>query len=279
MRHGKYPLLAAFLLPPLALYGYFVISPVRPGVPHRDDRLAGPVAATYEFVGLDNFKRLLQRRVHAGTRCCTTRCCSSCCRSSPSCSGCSSPSMLNVGGRAGAASPACAARALQGHLLRAAGAVGGDHRRALERDLQPAQRPAQRHAARARPGRAGQDLARRSRVAFWAVLAVMVWANVGFYVVLFGAAMQSIPRDIYEAAALDGASRWATLWRITRAAAVGHHPGRLGLPGDPGAGRLRPGADHDPGRARTSPPTWSACASTTWRSASTSSATRRRSAS
>src|SRR5262249_10927755 len=52
-------------------------------------------------------------------------------------------------------------------------------------------------------------------IAFWAVLAVMVWSNVGFYVVVFGAAMQAVPRDIYEAAALDGASRIATMVRIT----------------------------------------------------------------
>ncbi|RGC67221.1 Lactose transport system permease protein LacF [Micromonospora sp. MW-13] len=51
--------------------------------------------------------------------------------------------------------------------------------------------------------------------AFWCVLAVMVWANVGFYVVLFGAAMSAIPREIYEAVLLDGASRWTTLCRIT----------------------------------------------------------------
>ena len=43
----------------------------------------------------------------------------------------------------------------------------------------------------------------------------MVWSNVGFYVVLFGAAMSAIPREIYEAVLLDGASRWATLRRIT----------------------------------------------------------------
>src|SRR6266545_4317656 len=47
------------------------------------------------------------------------------------------------------------------------------------------------------------------------VLAVMVWMNVGFYIVLFSAGMQSIPRDIYEAALLDGASRFTTFWRIT----------------------------------------------------------------
>ncbi|HEY0698858.1 MAG TPA: sugar ABC transporter permease, partial [Micromonospora sp.] len=51
--------------------------------------------------------------------------------------------------------------------------------------------------------------------AFWCVLAVMVWSNVGFYVVLFGAAMQAIPRDIYEAGMLDGASRSVLLRRIT----------------------------------------------------------------
>jgi N-acetylglucosamine transport system permease protein len=49
----------------------------------------------------------------------------------------------------------------------------------------------------------------------WCVLAVMIWSNVGFYVVLFCAAMQSIPRDIYEAALLDGAGRLETLTRIT----------------------------------------------------------------
>lgn len=53
------------------------------------------------------------------------------------------------------------------------------------------------------------------RTAFWCVLAVMIWANVGFYVVLFGAAMSAIPREIYEAVLLDGASRWTTLRRIT----------------------------------------------------------------
>jgi multiple sugar transport system permease protein len=32
---------------------------------------------------------------------------------------------------------------------------------------------------------------------------------------LFLAGLQQIPGDIYEAAALDRASRWATLWRVT----------------------------------------------------------------
>lgn len=48
-----------------------------------------------------------------------------------------------------------------------------------------------------------------------AVIAVMIWAAVGFYVVLFAAAMESIPRDILEAARLDGAGRLAVFRRIT----------------------------------------------------------------
>jgi N-acetylglucosamine transport system permease protein len=49
----------------------------------------------------------------------------------------------------------------------------------------------------------------------WWLLLIAVWAGVGFYMVLFSAAMQSIPKDIYEAALLDGASRVATFFRVT----------------------------------------------------------------
>ncbi|WP_129669666.1 carbohydrate ABC transporter permease [Phytoactinopolyspora endophytica] len=49
----------------------------------------------------------------------------------------------------------------------------------------------------------------------WIVMVVMTWSFVGFYVVLFSAAMQSIPKDIYEAALLDGASRMTTFRKIT----------------------------------------------------------------
>jgi N-acetylglucosamine transport system permease protein len=52
-------------------------------------------------------------------------------------------------------------------------------------------------------------------VALGAMVAVMVWTGTGFYVVLFGAAMQSIPKDVYEAADLDGASRLRVMRSIT----------------------------------------------------------------
>jgi N-acetylglucosamine transport system permease protein len=47
------------------------------------------------------------------------------------------------------------------------------------------------------------------------IVAVLVWQSVGFYVVLFSAGMGSIPAEIYEAAALDGATRMTLFFRIT----------------------------------------------------------------
>ncbi|MFC4338041.1 carbohydrate ABC transporter permease [Salininema proteolyticum] len=48
-----------------------------------------------------------------------------------------------------------------------------------------------------------------------AVISVLVWSSVGFYLVYFSSAMAAIPRDIYEAAILDGAGRVQTFFRVT----------------------------------------------------------------
>ena len=42
-----------------------------------------------------------------------------------------------------------------------------------------------------------------------------IWWSLGFPTMLFLAGLQQIPGDVYEAAALDGASRWTTFRRIT----------------------------------------------------------------
>ncbi len=52
-------------------------------------------------------------------------------------------------------------------------------------------------------------------VAFWSILAVLVWQAVGFYVVLFSAGMASIPREMFEAARIDGAGRVQLFARVT----------------------------------------------------------------
>ena len=54
-----------------------------------------------------------------------------------------------------------------------------------------------------------------SRTAMPVMLFVMMWSFVGFYMVLFVAAIKSIPAEIFEAARLDGVGRFRTAVRIT----------------------------------------------------------------
>ncbi|SMC85921.1 sugar ABC transporter permease [Rhizobium sp. RU36D] len=48
-----------------------------------------------------------------------------------------------------------------------------------------------------------------------AVGVITIWWTAGFSILLFLAGLRSIPQEIYEAAALDNAGRWATFSRIT----------------------------------------------------------------
>ena len=48
-----------------------------------------------------------------------------------------------------------------------------------------------------------------------AIALVVFWRYVGFNTVLYLAALQTIPGDIYEAATMDGAGRWQQFWYIT----------------------------------------------------------------
>ena len=51
--------------------------------------------------------------------------------------------------------------------------------------------------------------------AFYWVIVVQIWANAGFTMVIFLAGLQTIPSDLYEAAAVDGASGWKLFKNIT----------------------------------------------------------------
>jgi ABC-type sugar transport system permease subunit len=50
--------------------------------------------------------------------------------------------------------------------------------------------------------------------AMWIIIAVSIWKNLGYYMVIYLAALQGVPQDLYEAAAVDGATRWRQLWHI-----------------------------------------------------------------
>lgn len=57
---------------------------------------------------------------------------------------------------------------------------------------------------------------RQERWSSWLALVIMIdWKWTGYNALLYLAAMQSIPKDVYEAAALDGAGAWRQLWSIT----------------------------------------------------------------
>ena len=53
------------------------------------------------------------------------------------------------------------------------------------------------------------------RTAMGASIFVIVWSMVGFYMVLFVAAIKGVPSDVFEAARLDGAGRFRTAISIT----------------------------------------------------------------
>jgi len=49
---------------------------------------------------------------------------------------------------------------------------------------------------------------------FWSVF-VYTWAHLGFYMLILLAGLQAIPKDLYEAASMDGTSDWRILRKIT----------------------------------------------------------------
>ena len=215
MRYGKRAIVATFLIPPLLLYAVFVISPYLQTFQVAATDWGG-LSSTYHVVGLANFRRLLTDRyvwnalAHNGILLLVL----------PVVTillGLFFASMLTVGGRSGRAAvqgvrgaavyrlvyffPQVLSVAIIGVLWQQVYAPNFGLLNGVLRGMGL--------GALAKPWLGEPGLA------FWAVLAVMVWANVGFYVVLFGAAMQAIPRDIYEAALLDGAGRAVMLARIT----------------------------------------------------------------
>jgi len=54
-----------------------------------------------------------------------------------------------------------------------------------------------------------------STMAIWAIILVSVWRNMGYYMVLYLAALQGIPKELMEAATVDGANKWQQFRNVT----------------------------------------------------------------
>jgi len=52
-------------------------------------------------------------------------------------------------------------------------------------------------------------------IAIYSIAVMATWKNIGFYIVLFLAGLQNVPRELYEAASIDGATRPQQFWKIT----------------------------------------------------------------
>ncbi len=54
-----------------------------------------------------------------------------------------------------------------------------------------------------------------SQYGFWGLIILMCWQQVGYMMIIYIAGLQAVPGDMLEAADIDGANRWQTLWHVT----------------------------------------------------------------
>lgn len=212
MRHGRWRFLAGALVPALVLHVLFVLSPYAQAFYLSLTDWTG-VAGQARFVGLDNFARLggdglfldavrnnavmlvVVPLVTVGI-------------------GLFLASMLHLGGRGGrraiAGSGAYQIVFFFPQLLSLVvvavlwGFVYNPNNGLLNGALRALGLDGLTRSWLASPG-----------LALTAVMAVLVWSSVGFYVVLFSAAIDGIPKELFEAALLDGAGGWATFRKVT----------------------------------------------------------------
>ena len=59
------------------------------------------------------------------------------------------------------------------------------------------------------------DLTAQAAYGFWGLVILMNWQTIGYMMVIYIAGIQNIPPELMEAAAIDGAGKWAILRHIT----------------------------------------------------------------
>jgi len=214
MRHGRFPFIVGFLAPGLILFAVFVISPFVQAFHYSLTNWTG-VSPDFEYVGLENFKRLFDDTVFT-TALKNNALLLVIVPLLTVVLALFFAFLLNVGG----GSSGAGVKGVRGNgfyklvfflpqvlsvpVIAVIWAVIMD--------------PTGDGLLNSVPGSFGAGpvgwLA-DPNLALWCVMWVMVWGSVGFYLVLFNAAMSSIPRDIFEAAVMDGAGRYASFVQVT----------------------------------------------------------------
>lgn len=59
------------------------------------------------------------------------------------------------------------------------------------------------------------DMLGNSNTALYAIIFVVIWQYLGYSMIIYLAGLQTIPKDLYEAADIDGANRWMKFKHVT----------------------------------------------------------------
>ena len=63
--------------------------------------------------------------------------------------------------------------------------------------------------------RYGTSILMETKYGFWGLIILMCLQQVGYMMIIYIAGLQAVPGDMLEAAKIDGANSWQTLWKVT----------------------------------------------------------------
>lgn len=61
----------------------------------------------------------------------------------------------------------------------------------------------------------GKSILTDSTWGFWGLIILMCWQQIGYMMIIYIAGLQAVPEDMLEAARIDGANGWQSLFRVT----------------------------------------------------------------
>lgn len=61
----------------------------------------------------------------------------------------------------------------------------------------------------------GTSILMNTTFGFWGLIILMCWQQIGYMMIIYIAGLQAVPEDMLEAAKIDGATKWQTLFRVT----------------------------------------------------------------
>ena len=63
--------------------------------------------------------------------------------------------------------------------------------------------------------RYGTSILLNTKYGFWGLVILVGWQQIGYMMIIYIAGLNAVPEDMLEAAKIDGANAWTTLWKIT----------------------------------------------------------------